>query len=66
MINVLVLGISGMLGSMVYRYLSLNENLNVIGTVRDPSNLQDQNIFQLDANNITEEYLLNLISKIKS
>lgn len=61
--NVLVLGISGMLGSMVYRYLCLNENLNVIGTIRNPSNLHNQSIFQFDANNFKEEYLLDLISK---
>jgi dTDP-4-dehydrorhamnose reductase len=63
MINVLIMGITGMLGSMVYRYLSLNDNLNVIGTTRDPSNSHGHNIFQFNANNITEKYLLNLISK---
>jgi dTDP-4-dehydrorhamnose reductase len=63
MINVLVLGITGMLGSMVFRYLSLNEKLNILGTSRELSSLKDQNTFQLDANNITEEYLLKLISK---
>jgi len=63
MINVLVLGVTGMLGLMVFRYLSLNEKLNVFGTTRDHSSLKDQNIFQLNANNITEEHLLNLISK---
>lgn len=61
MINVLVLGITGMLGSMVYRYLSLNESLNVFGTARVSSISYDQNIFQLDVKNITEEQSLNLI-----
>jgi len=63
MINVLVLGITGMLGSMVYRYLSLNENLNVLGTARNTSGLLDKNIFPLDAKNTTEEHLLDLIKK---
>jgi len=64
MINVLVLGITGMLGSMVFRYLSMNEKFNVLGTARNPSISEDQNIFQLDVKNITEEQLINLIIKI--
>ena len=32
MANILVLGITGMLGSMVYDYLSKNERFNVYGT----------------------------------
>lgn len=63
MINVLVLGITGMLGSMVYRYLSLNEKLNVLGTARNTSDLLDKKNFPLDAKNITEDHLLNLIAK---
>lgn len=63
MINVLVLGISGMLGSMVFRYLSLNENFNVFGTIRDLDGLSDKNIFQLNAKNVTKEQILDLISK---
>lgn len=63
MINVLVLGISGMLGSMVFRYLSLNENLNVFGTIRELGSLSENNIFQLNAKNVTKEQILDLISK---
>ena len=63
MMNVLVLGISGMLGSMVFHYLSINEKLKVYGTAREPADLSHQNIFQFDAVNFTEEYFLKLISK---
>lgn len=63
MINVLVLGISGMLGSMVFRYLSLNEDINVFGTIRELGGLSDKNIFQLNAKNVTKEQILDLISK---
>ena len=46
--NVLVLGISGMLGSMVFDYLSKNPDFNVSGTVRNPKYIKDQ-VFQFDA-----------------
>lgn len=38
--KVLVLGASGMLGNTVYRYLSLNNELDVFGSVRSKKNLK--------------------------
>jgi dTDP-4-dehydrorhamnose reductase len=64
MINVLVLGNTGMLGSMVYRYLSLNKSLIVFGSSRNVSNQQGQNIFQVDVHNTTVVSLLKLVSII--
>lgn len=64
MINILVLGITGMLGSMVFYYLCLNERLKVFGTARDISRLHGQNILQFDANDFSEVALSKLISKI--
>ncbi|MCK4957251.1 MAG: sugar nucleotide-binding protein [Candidatus Cloacimonetes bacterium] len=50
--KILVLGITGMLGSMVYRYFKDNPHLTVAGTVRNSScNIVDidNNIYTLDA-----------------
>jgi dTDP-4-dehydrorhamnose reductase len=65
MTNIIVLGVSGMLGSMVFNYLSKNEQFKVFGTSREPSSLIYKNILNLDAKNITEEALLKLITKSK-
>jgi dTDP-4-dehydrorhamnose reductase len=53
MTNILVLGVSGMLGSMVFDYLGKNENLQVYGTVRNPKFKKD-NVFMFDANEISQ------------
>lgn len=53
MINILVLGVSGMLGSMVFDYLSNNKNFNVYGTVRN-SKYQKNHIFLFDAYDISQ------------
>ena len=60
--NILVLGISGMLGSMVFDYLSKNRDFNVYGTVRNPK-FQKDRIKLFNAYNISEleqEQFLNL------
>jgi len=49
--NILVLGVSGMLGSMVFDYLSKNPDFTVYGTVRNPK-YQKNRIFLFDAYNI--------------
>ena len=62
MTNILVLGVSGMLGSMVFDYLSKNPNINVYGTVRN-SKFLDKKIYLFDANDISQledEQFLNL------
>jgi len=75
MVNILVLGISGMLGSMVFDYLSKNKNFNVYGTVRN-ANYQKERIFLFDANDISQledkkilnlniEYVINCIGITK-
>lgn len=46
--KVLILGVSGMLGSMVFDYLSKNTELKVYGTVRNPEYLKN-NVFLFDA-----------------
>ena len=38
--NILILGATGMLGSMVYRYLKQNSNFNITGTARKKDNNQ--------------------------
>ena len=53
MINILVLGTSGMLGSMVFDYLSKNKNFNVYGTVRNVKYQKDR-IFLFNANEISQ------------
>ncbi|MFX0039517.1 MAG: dTDP-4-dehydrorhamnose reductase family protein [Promethearchaeota archaeon] len=60
--NILVLGISGMLGSMVFDYLSANPNFNVYGTVRNSKFLKEK-VYFFDANNISQledDHFLNL------
>ena len=60
--NILVLGVSGMLGSMVYDCLSKNRDFKVYGTVRNPK-YQKHQIFLFDAYNISElkqEHFLKL------
>ena len=75
MANILVLGISGMLGSMVFDYLSNNKNFNVYGTVRN-TQYQRERTFLFDANDITQledkeilnlniEYIINCIGITK-
>ncbi len=62
MTNILVLGVSGMLGSMVFDYLSKNSSFNVYGTVRKSKFLSDK-IYHFDANDISlleNEHFLNL------
>ncbi|MHA2181906.1 MAG: dTDP-4-dehydrorhamnose reductase family protein [Promethearchaeota archaeon] len=62
MTNILVIGVSGMLGSMVFDYLSKNKNLNVYGTVRN-AKYQNDRIFLFDANDISQledQRILNL------
>ena len=51
--NVLVLGVSGMLGSMVFDYLSKNRDLNTYGTVRNPKHKREK-VFLFDANDISQ------------
>lgn len=46
--NILVLGASGMLGSMVFHYLSQNQNFSVYGTVRNRQYIK-KNIFLFNA-----------------
>ncbi len=53
MTNILVLGVSGMLGSMVFDYLSRNPNFNVYGTVRKAKYLEEK-VYFFDANEITQ------------
>jgi len=75
MVNILVLGISGMLGSMVFDYLSKNKNFNVYGTVRN-TKYQKNRIFLFDAYEISQledktilnlniEYVINCIGITK-
>jgi len=75
MVNILVLGISGMLGSMVFDYLSKNKNFNVYGTVRNTQYQRDRT-FIFDANDISQledkkilnlnfEYIINCIGITK-
>ena len=65
MTNVLVLGITGMLGSMVFQYLAQNENLNVIGTARDLSYWRGKKVIKLAVENFNEETFIKLISETK-
>ncbi|MCK4778568.1 MAG: sugar nucleotide-binding protein [Candidatus Lokiarchaeota archaeon] len=53
MINILVLGVSGMLGSMVFNYLSKNSDFNVYGTVRNPKFLLEK-LLLFDANELSQ------------
>ncbi|MEE9379289.1 MAG: SDR family oxidoreductase [Candidatus Lokiarchaeia archaeon] len=53
MTNILVLGINGMLGSMVFEYLKENPDFNVYGTVRNPK-FKKENAFLFDANDILQ------------
>ncbi|MFX1355726.1 MAG: sugar nucleotide-binding protein [Promethearchaeota archaeon] len=74
-VNVLVLGTSGMLGSMVFDYLSKNSKLNIYGTVRSEQFLKE-NVLIFDANDITKlekeefvsldiDYIINCIGITK-
>lgn len=75
MTNILVLGVSGMLGSMVFDYLSKNPNFNVYGTVRKSNFLNDKiclfdayDISQLENErflNLKIEYIINCIGITK-
>jgi len=75
MANILVLGVSGMLGSVVFKYLSQNKDLKVFGTVRNPQ-YQQENILLFDANDSSQleqkkftdlniDYCINCIGIIK-
>ncbi|MFX0005710.1 MAG: dTDP-4-dehydrorhamnose reductase family protein [Promethearchaeota archaeon] len=75
MTNILVLGVSGMLGSMVFDYLSKNSIFNVYGTVRNSKFLNNK-IYLFDANDISQleskqfldlniEYIINCIGITK-
>jgi len=75
MTNILVFGISGMLGSMVFDYLSKNKNFNVYGTVRNAI-YQKNRIFLFDAYEISHledkkfldleiDYIINCIGITK-
>ncbi|MFW9971584.1 MAG: dTDP-4-dehydrorhamnose reductase family protein [Candidatus Odinarchaeota archaeon] len=75
MVNVLVLGVSGMLGSMVFDYLSANSSFNVYGTVRNSKFLKEK-VHLFDANNISQlednqflslniDYIINCIGITK-
>ncbi|TFG23334.1 MAG: NAD-dependent epimerase/dehydratase family protein [Promethearchaeota archaeon] len=75
MVNVLVLGVSGMLGSVVFKYLAQNKEMKVFGTARNP-NYQKENILLFDANEISQldsqkftelqlDYYINCIGIIK-
>ena len=55
MTRVLVLGSSGMLGSMVFHYLSKNPELAVYNTVRDPK-YKTQNSIIFDVNTLDESF----------
>lgn len=70
-----MLGISGMLGSMVFDYLSNYSEFNVYGTVRNPDYLRE-NVFLFDAYDITQlenkeyvnlniDYIINCIGITK-
>ena len=75
MTNILVLGVSGMLGSMVFDYLSKNPDFDVYGTVRNPKFLKDKiylfdayEIFQLENRQFLDlkiEYIINCIGITK-
>ncbi|MBN1216056.1 MAG: SDR family oxidoreductase [Candidatus Lokiarchaeota archaeon] len=75
MTNILVLGVSGMLGSMVFDYLKRNPEFNVYGTVRNEE-FQEDDIFLFDANKFSQlrkdqflslkiEYIVNCIGITK-
>lgn len=75
MTSILVLGVSGMLGSIVFDYLLKNKDLSVYGTVRNPKYLKER-IVTFDAYNITKldekqfldlniEYIINCIGITK-
>ena len=75
--TVWVLGANGMLGSMVFEYLSQQNDLEVFGTVRDTSQDQRRNLYQLDVNHPNAlrwlwqnamdrpDYIINCIGLIK-
>jgi dTDP-4-dehydrorhamnose reductase len=73
--KVLILGVSGMLGSMVFDYLSKNPELRVYGTVRNPEYLKND-VFLFDAYNVSQlekkefldlniDYIINCIGITK-
>ncbi|MBN2439761.1 MAG: SDR family oxidoreductase [Spirochaetales bacterium] len=73
--NILVLGASGMLGSMVFHYLSQNKNFSVYGTVRNRHYIK-KNIVLFDAGKVNDlemdrfaelkiDYIINCIGITK-
>jgi len=75
MTNVLILGKSGMLGSMVYDYFKNFTNLNIYGTVRNPDYLQGNDLLfdvynfkQLEEKDFVDlniDYIINCIGITK-
>ncbi len=75
MTNVLILGKSGMLGSMVYDYFKNSTNLNIYGTVRNPDYLQGNDLLfdvynfkQLEEKDFVDlniDYIINCIGITK-
>ncbi|MBY9009650.1 MAG: sugar nucleotide-binding protein, partial [Candidatus Lokiarchaeota archaeon] len=75
MTNVLILGKSGMLGSMVYDYFRNFTNLNVYGTVRNPDYLRGNDLLfdvynfkQLEEKDFVDlniDYIINCIGITK-
>jgi len=75
MTKILILGVSGMLGSMIFDYLSKIPDFEVYGTARNPMYLKNS-VFLFDANNISQledpqfldlriEYIINCIGITK-
>lgn len=73
--NVLVLGISGMLGSIIFDYLKKNPDFNIYGTVRNQK-YQKEGVFIFDAYDISQleqkvflnlkiDYIINCIGITK-
>lgn len=65
--KVLILGVTGMLGSMIYDYLRRNSELDIAGTFRDnKSDLiinDNKKLYQFRANNDIEKQLFSIYNK---
>jgi len=62
--QIVVLGTNGMVGSMVYSYLTKNADLDVYGTVRNTHLLSDR-IFYLDVRTCRKDFIA-IINKLKN